>query len=588
MDYYFEVSLLRLGSDAYLIEFFYYWCVTCNSPYPIFCGNDLGEGVLMLAMDFRVLRVALQLRVAIESIGGEGTRLQVTASSLCSLICEDHGPAYVCIGHDLVSGEEVLALSDVNSSFARITSDHVLYRWKHDNRLIEETTAADTANLHLFLVRALVEYLLGASKGPTWIHNAPEGLNKIIDATAHEQGLAVFQTTSSMARTSDSNFNHPYASEDDLQNIRPKDLQSFMSLTGVQHGTLSPFIRASLSLSAIMTKDVGTLTAELSLQTLCTLATQFLHSGAQVLGKAAQILAIDKVPTVTSKEVSPTAVVDWSTTDSLSTVVRPHEYRGLLAPNKTYLLCGMNGDLGISVCLWMIENGAQNVVLTSRNPNVSPSVLDYMSRKGANVRPMAVDITNLNSLRAAYAHTKSSMPPIGGVTNAAIVLRDRLLHQVLWEDFSAVLAPKILGSKNLDEIFGNQELDFFIHFSSTTSIVGNIGQSADAAANYYMASLIQQRRNRGLAGSIIHIAILTGFGYIFRHDSKHAETIYKALLPRFDRQSETDLDGRLAEAIVCGRPGSDQTAELITGVKPVSQGEWHEDSRLSCYGGQHL
>ncbi len=33
----------------------------------------------------------------------------------------------------------------------------------------------------------------------------------------------------------------------------------------------------------------------------------------------------------------------------------------------------------------------------------------------------------------------------------------------------------------------------------------------------------------------------------------------------------------LAEAIVCGRPGSDQTAELITGVKPVSQGEWHED-----------
>ena len=289
-----------------------------------------------------------------------------------------------------------------------------------------------------------------------------------------------------------------------------------------------------------------------------------------------------------SKELSATAIVDWSTTDSLGTVVRPLEHRGLFAPDKTYLLCGMTGDLGISVCLWMVENGAQNVVLTSRNPNVPHSVLDYMSRRGVTVRPIAVDITNLDALRAACAHIKSSMPPVGGVMNAAMVLRDRLFHHVPWEDFSAVLAPKIMGSKNLDEIFGNEQLDFFICFSSTTSIVGNIGQSAYAAANFYMASLVQQRRNRGLAGSIIHIAILTGFGYIFRRDSEHAETIYKALLPRFDRQSETGLHGMLAEAIVCGRPGSDQTAELITGVKPVSQGEWHEDPRLSSYGSQQL
>jgi hypothetical protein len=201
---------------------------------------------------------------------------------------------------------------------------------------------------------------------------------------------------------------------------------------------------------------------------------------------------------------------------------------------------------------------------------------------------MAVDITNLDSLRAAYTDIKSSMPPVGGVMNAAMVLRDRFSHHVSWEDFSAVLAPKIIGSKNLDEMFGNEQLDFFIYFSSTTSVVGNIGQSAYAAANYYMASLVQQRRKRGLAGSIVHIAILTGFGYIFRRNSEHAETIYKALLPRFDRQSETDLHEMLAEAIVCGRPGSYQTAELITGIKPVSQGDWHEDPWLSGYSDQEL
>ncbi|RFU79335.1 polyketide synthase [Trichoderma arundinaceum] len=528
--------------------------------------------------------------VRLGSVRGEGIRLQVTASSLRTLTCEDDRQVHVCIGRDMVSGDKVLALSEVNSSLVRVTEDYVLYRWKYDNTLTDEAAATDRAKLHNFLARTLTERLLGRLRGLTWIHGAPDDLSKAIDAIAREQGLTVFQTTSDVARISDVNFIHPFANEDDLRNIRPKGLQSFINLSRSPHVTLSSLIRASLPVSAIRTIDVDDLAVGLSTDKLRSLAKQHLHNGTQVLGEPAQaqFVSVDKVSTAISKELSYTAIVDWSTTDSLSTVVRPLEHRGLFSPDKTYLLCGMTGDLGISVCLWMVENGAQNVVLTSRNPNVPPGVLDYLSLRGATVRPMAVDITNLDSLRAAYADIKSSMPPVGGVMNAAMVLRDRLFHYVSWEDFSAVLAPKIIGSKNLDEIFGNEQLDFFICFSSTTSVAGNIGQSAYAAANYFMTSLVQQRRKRGLAGSIIHISILTGFGYVFRRDSEHADTIHKALLPRFDRQSETDLHEMLAEAIDCGRPGLDQTAELITGIKPISQGEWREDPRLSCYSGQQL
>jgi len=531
---------------------------------------------------------AFELRAVRLESAGEDTRVQVTSSSLHTLTCEEHGPVYVSIGRDLVSGEKVLALSDANSSIIKSVEDHVLYRWKDDNTLTEDATTTDRESLHHFLVRALVEHLLSGLKGLTWIHGAPDDISKTIDAFCHEQGLAVLQTTSDAASNSDVAYIHPYATDDELRNIRPKDLQSFVNLADSEHGTLASFINASLPSSAILTKNVTNLTVCLSLDKLRSLATQHLHSGIQALPEAAQCFSIDKVSQEISKQLSPTAIIDWTSTNSLKTVVRPLEHRGLFAPDKTYLLCGMTGDLGISVCLWMVENGARNVVLTSRNPNVSATVLDYLSGKGATIRPMAVDITNLNSLRAAYDDIKSSMPPVGGVMNAAMVLRDRLFQHISWEDFSTVLAPKINGTRNLDQIFGNEPLDFFICFSSTTSIVGNIGQSAYAAANYYMASLVQQRRNRGLAGSIVHIAILTGFGYIFRRDSEHAETIYKGLLPRFDRQSETDLHEMLAEAIVCGRSGSDQTAELITGIKPVSKGEWHEDPRLSCYSDQHL
>jgi acyl transferase domain-containing protein len=513
---------------------------------------------------------------------GDTTRLQVMASSLRTLTCEGHGPVYVCIGRDLESGDKVLALSAINSSQVTVSKYHVTYRWQHDR-----TAAEDAAQqLHLFLARALAERLLGGLKAPTWIHGAPDDLSEAIDVVAREQGVAVFQTTSDMARSSHVNFIHPYASEEDLQDIRPKSLQSFVSLERSQHGTLSAFIRASLPASAIVNKEVEDLTVGLKVPGLCSLARR-LYSGPQVPIEHDETVAIDKVSTVRSKEeLGPAAVVDWSAADTVSALVRPLEHRGLFAPDKTYLLCGMTGDLGISVCLWMVDHGARNVVLTSRNPNVSPGVLEYLSRKGATVRPMAVDIANMVSLRAAYADIKSSMPPIGGIMNAAMVLRDRLFHHLPWEDFAAVLAPKVVGSKNLDELFGDEQLDFFICFSSTTSIVGSIGQSAYAAANHCMASLVQQRRQRGLAGSVIHIAILTGFGYIFRRDAEHAETIYKAILPRFDRQSETDLYEMLAEAIVCGRPGSDQTAELITGIRTVFQGEWRDDPRLSCYSGQ--
>ncbi|POR35115.1 Polyketide synthase [Tolypocladium paradoxum] len=514
---------------------------------------------------------------------GDEMRLQVTASSLCTLSCDGYGPVYACIGRDLASEDKALALSGANSSLVTVAEGHVLYRWRDD-----KTAAEDSAQLHLFLARALAGRLLRDLKGPTWIHGAPDDLDEAIDIVAREQSLAVFQTTSDMARASEANFIHPYVSERDLQDMRPKGLQSFVNLERSQNEALSALMRASLPASAVVSKAVEDLTVGLSLSELGSLAKQHLHGGSQVPEEAVQVLAIDKVSTETSKELGPTAVVDWCAADTVSALIRPLEHRGLFASDKAYLLFGMTGDLGISVCQWMVDHGARNVVLASRNPNVPPSVLGFMSRKGATVRTMAVDITNRDCLRAAYADIGSSMPPVGGLMNAAMVLRDRLFHDMAWEDFAAVLAPKVQGTQNLDELFGDEQsgLDFFICFSSATSIVGTMGQSAYAAANHFMASLVQQRHQRGLPGSILHIAVLTGLGYIFRRDSEHTTAIDKALLPRLVRQAETDLHEMLAEAIVCGRPGSDQPAELITGIRTVFQGTWRDDARLSCYLGQ--
>ncbi|KAG0152624.1 hypothetical protein PDIDSM_1104, partial [Penicillium digitatum] len=50
-------------------------------------------------------------------------------------------------------------------------------------------------------------------------------------------------------------------------------------------------------------------------------------------------------------------------------IQNPGEH-GLFEPHKTYLMVGMAGGLGLSVCLWAIRQGARHVVITSRNPKI--------------------------------------------------------------------------------------------------------------------------------------------------------------------------------------------------------------------------
>lgn len=531
----------------------------------------------------------------------DAVRVRVTASSLHTVTCDGHGALYVHIGRDMTSGHKVLLLSKINESLVTTSEDLVLYRWQDDNAEEEDPT-----QLHVFLARTLMEQLVKDLGKSTWIHGAPDDLRRAIDTAAKEKGVVVFQTTSDMASSDSANFIHPYATEEDVQDICPKSFETFVNLTGPEHGPLAESIHNCSPASIIVDRKFDNLAVGLTVANLRSAANKQFASPPATEKYRIESIAIEKAPTLTIKDLkSPAAVVDWRTAETLSASLRPLDHGSLFSPDKTYLLCGMTGDLGISVCLWMVKNGARYIVLTSRNPKVDHNVLEYLSRKGATVRPMAVDIADMNSLRVACSEIKSNMPPIGGVMNAAMVLRDRLFHHMHWEDFAAVLAPKVTGSRNLDDIFGNssgEQLEFFICFSSTTSIVGSIGQSAYAAANHYMTSLVQQRRQRGLAGSVLHIAILTGFGYIFRRSSEHAETIYKAILPRFDRQSETDLHEMLAEAIIYGRPGANHgnidnisdstgdshsnTAELITGIRTVFQGEWRDDPRLSYYLGQ--
>lgn len=52
------------------------------------------------------------------------------------------------------------------------------------------------------------------------------------------------------------------------------------------------------------------------------------------------------------------------------------------------------------------------------------------------------------------------------------------------------MRPKALGTQNLKKVIAEEEekglLEFFVMFSSVSSVVGNFGQSSYASANAYL------------------------------------------------------------------------------------------------------
>ena len=80
-----------------------------------------------------------------------------------------------------------------------------------------------------------------------------------------------------------------------------------------------------------------------------------------------------------------------------------------------------------------------------------------------------------------------------------MVLNDVATRDMKLEELTRVLRPKVDGSLNLDRLFSDEPLDFFIFFASAANVAGNPGQANYTAANLFMSGLAQQRRRRGLS-----------------------------------------------------------------------------------------
>ncbi|MDJ1175534.1 type I polyketide synthase [Roseofilum capinflatum] len=177
-----------------------------------------------------------------------------------------------------------------------------------------------------------------------------------------------------------------------------------------------------------------------------------------------------------------------------------------IKPQATYLITGGLGALGLEIAEWMVKEGATHLVLTSRRSpsETAQAKIAQLENMGASITTVAADISTAKDNSQLLEQIAQILPPLKGIIHAAGVLDDGLLQSLTWEQFTKVMAPKVLGTWHLHQLTQELPLDFFICFSSIASLFGSAGQSNYAAANSFMDAIAHYRRGLGLPALTIN------------------------------------------------------------------------------------
>jgi acyl carrier protein len=95
-----------------------------------------------------------------------------------------------------------------------------------------------------------------------------------------------------------------------------------------------------------------------------------------------------------------------------------------------------------------------------------------------------------------------------------MVLEDALIANLEADQLDRVLRPKVKGAVNLDIATRGLSLDYFVLFSSVTTLIGNPGQGSYVAANAFMEGLARRRRQEGLPALAIGWGPISNVGVV--------------------------------------------------------------------------
>jgi NAD(P)-dependent dehydrogenase (short-subunit alcohol dehydrogenase family) len=169
--------------------------------------------------------------------------------------------------------------------------------------------------------------------------------------------------------------------------------------------------------------------------------------------------------------------------------------------DKVVIVTGAGGGIGREIALALAAAGARVIVndvgaSLSGDPGdagAAERVVGEIRARGGMAVASRDSVSEWNAANRIVQAALDAFGRVDAVVNNAGILRDRLFHKMTPEDFEAVVQVHLMGSFYVSRAaathFRAQESGAYVHMTSTSGLVGNVGQANYAAAKLGIAAL---------------------------------------------------------------------------------------------------
>jgi acyl transferase domain-containing protein/acyl carrier protein len=188
-----------------------------------------------------------------------------------------------------------------------------------------------------------------------------------------------------------------------------------------------------------------------------------------------------------------------------------------LRERGVYLLTGGLGGLGLAVAGYLVRRVKARLILTGRRAfpdragwedwlashgaddgvSVRIRAVQALEAQGAEVMAAGVDAGDETAVRALVAAARRRFGRIDGVFHLAGTPGGGIIQLKTREAAERIMAPKVRGARVLDAVFGGEDVDFLLLFSSLASVLGELGQADYCGANAFLDAVALRNAARG-------------------------------------------------------------------------------------------
>ncbi len=192
-----------------------------------------------------------------------------------------------------------------------------------------------------------------------------------------------------------------------------------------------------------------------------------------------------------------------------------------LSAEGVYVVTGGLGGFGLATAEWLVRKGAKKLMLLSRRGPASEEAKDFLAdaaRKDISIKAVSCDVSDFEQLNHAFTECTEEFGAIKGIIHAATVIEDDLAINLDKDKIQRSMQAKISGAINLHEASRKNTLEFFVVYSSVTTLWGNPGQASYVAANHWLEAFTAYRRQLGLPATCVRWGAIDDVGFLQRNE----------------------------------------------------------------------